>query len=156
MLKISIAIPETVIAMSSKDMYNIDKLKQTIAGSLDATGPSGKYFPELGEELPNPYFKVRSFIREQVSRSVIQKPLDLDQYYKCIKDEREIDMQMAKDATEFCHNLGDVLFYEKIGVVFLQPQFLINAFKAIIRHDHTESTMQMTHLELKERNVQKL
>jgi len=140
MRKVFIDLPKSIIPMSSLDMHNMDKVKQIITDSLTEEGQNGKYFPELDEELPLPYFEIRSFIREQVTKSAIQKPMDVDSYYKLIKENLDIDMETAKDATEFCHNLGDILFYENIGVVFLQPKFLIDAFKAVIRHDHREAT----------------
>ena len=43
-------------------------------------------------------------------------------------------------ATIFCHDLGDVLFFRKEKLVFLRVDFLMDAFKLIVRHDHREAT----------------
>ena len=66
--------------------------------------------------------------------------MKLPKYFKLLSDELDIDTDVARRATKFCHDLGDALFFEREDIVFLQPSFLIDTFKYIIRHDHKEST----------------
>lgn len=66
--------------------------------------------------------------------------MKISQYFRLLSTELNINEDVGRRATQFCHELGDVLFFEKEGLVFLRPSFLIDVFKLIIRHDHKEST----------------
>jgi len=147
-LECTIELPKNIYAVSSTDLRNFDKFKEQIASSLTETGPSGKYFPHLGEELPTSWFKVRKFIRDQ-SMKTGYGCMNLSKYFRFLSDELGLDQDVVYRATQFCHELGDILFYEKEDLVFLCPSFLIDVFKLVIRHDHKESTFWRE--EMKER-----
>jgi len=135
----SIALPPTIQAVSSKDLSNFDALKEQILSSLTEIGPSGKYFPHLDAPVPGSWFQVRRFVR-QWSTQKGYECMKLPKYFKLLSDELNINEDVGRRATKFCHDLGDVLFFEKEDLVFLQPSFLIDVFKYVIRHDHKEST----------------
>lgn len=138
-LQCTIDFPGGIHAVSSKDFSNFDKFKEQIASALTEAGPSGKYFPQLDEQLPGSWFKVRKFIRDQ-SMQKGHECIKLSQYFQLLSDELGINEDVGRRATHFCHELGDVLFFEKEDLVFLCPSFLIDVFKLVIRHDHKEST----------------
>jgi len=135
----SIALPTVIPAVSSKNMQNFDKLKEQISLSLEEIGPSGKYFPHLNVPVPRAWCQIRRFVRQQ---SILKgrECMKLPQYFKLLSNELGIVEDVGRRGTYFCHDLGDVLFFEKEDLVFLQPSFLIDTFKCIIRHDHKEST----------------
>jgi len=135
----AMALPSKIHAVSSKDFCNYDKFREQISSSLTEVGPSGKYFPQLDEHLPASWFRVRKFVREQSTRKG-RECMKLPQYFKLVEDELGISEDVSLRATRFCHELGDVLFFEKEGLVFLRPSLLIDVFKLVIRHDHKEST----------------
>jgi len=120
-------------------MCNFDKLKEQIASSLTESSPSGKYFPHLNVPVPRTWCQVRRFVRQQ-STLKGRECMKLPKYFKILYDELGIQEDIGRRATHFCHDLGDVLFFEKEDLVFLQPSFLIDTFKYVIRHDHREST----------------
>jgi len=138
-LECTIELPKTIYAVSSMDLRNFDKFKEQIVYSLTETGPSGKYFPHLDEELPTSWFKVRKFIRDQ-SMKTGYGCMNLSKYFHLLSDELGLSQDVVYRATQFCHELGDVLFFEKEDLVFLRPSLLIDVFKLVIRHDHKEST----------------
>jgi len=145
----TIALPTAIQAVSSKDLRNFRALKEQILFSLTEIGPSGKYFPHLDAHVPNSWLQVRTFVRQQSTRKDCEC-MKLPKYFKLLSDELGISMDVGHRATKFCHDLGDVLFFEKEDLVFLQPSFLIDMFKYVIRHDHKESTywterMMLTH-----------
>merc|ERR1712183_506465 len=88
--KCTILLPPRIYAVSSKDLWNFDKFKEQIASSLTESGPSGKYFPQLDEELPASWFRLRKFVREQSTRKG-KECMKLPQYFKLISDELGID-----------------------------------------------------------------
>jgi len=135
----AIALPSTIHAVSSKTFESYDKLMDQISSSLTEIGPSGKYFPQLDEHLPASWFRVRKFVREQSTRRG-RECMKLPHYFKLVLDELDIQEDVCLRATRFCHELGDVLFFEKEGLIFLRPSLLIDVFKLVIRHDHKEST----------------
>jgi len=135
----TISLPTSIPAISSKDLYNFDALKELIQSSLTEVGPSGKYFPHLNATLPASWFQVRRFVRQQSTQKGYEC-MKLTKYFKLLRDELHIDESVGRRATKFCHDLGDILFFEKEDLIFLQPSFLIDTFKYIIRHDHKEST----------------
>jgi len=135
----SIALPTVIQAVSSKDLRNFDALKEQISYSLTEIGPSGKYFPHLEVPVPRSWFQVRSFVRQRSTHEGYEC-MKLPKYFKLLSDELDINEDVGRRATKFCHDLGDVLFFEKEDLVFLQPSFLIDVFKYVIRHDHKEST----------------
>jgi len=143
--KCTIPLPSSIYAVSSKNLDNFDKFKEQIASSLTEIGPSGKYFPQLDEELPASWFRLRKFVREESTRKG-RECMKLPQYFKLISDELGIDEDVGVRATRFCHELGDVLFFEKEGLIFLRPSLLIDVFKLVIRHDHKESTYWKTNM----------
>jgi len=135
----AIALPHTIQAVSSKNLQNFDGLKEQILSSLTEIGPSGKYFPHLDAPVPRSWFQVRRFVRQQSTQKGYEC-MKLPKYFKLLSEELDINEDVARRATKFCHDLGDVLFFEKEDLVFLQPSFLIDVFKYVIRHDHKEST----------------
>jgi len=135
----TIALPATIQAVSSKDLHNVDKLKEQIAASLIEVGPSGKYFPHLDVPVPGSWFQVRRFVRQKCAQKGYEC-MKLPQYFHLLSTELNINEDVGRRATSFCHDLGDVLFFDKEGLIFLQPSFLIDLFKCVIRHDHKEST----------------
>jgi len=135
----TIALPNAIHAVSSKDLRNFEVLKEQVSSSLTEFGPSGKYFPHLDAPVPRSWFQVRRFVR-QLSTQKGCECMILPKYFKLLSDELDINMDVGLRATKFCHDLGDVLFFEKENLVFLQPSFLIDIFKYVIRHDHKEST----------------
>jgi len=135
----TIALPTAIQAVSSKDLRNFRALREQILFSLTEIGPSGKYFPHLDVPVPNSWLQVRTFVRQQSTRKDCEC-MKLPKYFKLLSDELGISMDVGHRATKFCHDLGDVLFFEKEDLVFLQPSFLIDMFKYVIRHDHKEST----------------
>lgn len=120
-------------------MSNFDNFREQIASTLTEIGPSGKYFPQIDEQLPRSWFQIRKFVRDQSTRKG-RECMKLPQYFKLLSDELGITEDVGRRATKFCHDLGDVLFFDKEGIVFLRPSFLIDVFKLLIRHDHKEST----------------
>jgi len=135
----TIVLPTAIQAVSSKDLRNFDALQEQILSSLTESSPSGKYFPHLDAPLPGSWFQVRRFIRQQSTKKG-HECMKLPKYFKLLSDELHINMDVGRRATKFCHDLGDVLYFEKEDLVFLQPSFLIDIFKYVIRHDHKEST----------------
>jgi len=135
----AIVLPTTILAVSSKDLQNFDSLKEQISSSLTEIGPSGKYFPHLDVPVPRSWFQVRRFVRQQSTQKGYEC-MKLPRYFKLLSEELHINEDTGRRATKFCHDLGDVLFFEKEDLVFLQPSFLIDIFKYVIRHDHKEST----------------
>jgi len=138
-LECTIELPEKIHAVSSMDLRNFDKFKAQISSSLTEAGPSGKYFPQLDEELPSSWFRIRKFVRDQSTRKG-RECMKLPKYFQLVSDELGINEDVVRRATRFCHELGDVLFFEKEDLVLLCPSFLIDVFKLVIRHDHKEST----------------
>jgi len=135
----TIALPTAIQAVSSRDLHNFDKLKEQIASSLTEIGPSGRYFPHLDVPVPRSWFQVRRFVRQKSAQKGYEC-MKLPQYFNLLSVEFNISEDIGRRATRFCHDLGDVLFFDKEGIVFLQPSFLIDIFKYVIRHDHKEST----------------
>jgi len=135
----TIALPTVIQAVSNKDLHNFDKLKEQIELSLKEIGPSGNYFPHLDAPVPRSWFQVRRFVRQKSAQKGYEC-MKLPKYFSLLSKELNIDEDVGRRATSFCHDLGDVLFFEKEDLVFLQPSFLIDTFKYVIRHDHKEST----------------
>jgi len=148
----TISLPTKIQAVSSKDLCNFDKLKEQIALSLTETSESGRYFPYLDVPVPGSWFQVRRFVRQKSAQKGYEC-MKLPQYFKLLSKELNINEDIGYRATLFCHDLGDVLFFEKEGLVFLQPSFLIDMFKCVIRHDHRESTNWTT--DLQQHNISK-
>lgn len=125
--------------MSSKDLHNVGKLKDQISSSLTDIGPSSKYFPHLDVPIPRFWFNVCRFVRKKSVQKGYEC-MELPQYFNLLSSELNINEGVGHRATSFCHDLGDVLFFDKEGFIFLQPSLLIDLFKYVIRHDHKERT----------------
>jgi len=135
----TISLPTEIQAVSSKDLLHFDKLKEQISSSLAEIGPSGKYFPHLDVHVPHSWCKVQRLVRQQGTMKGCEC-MHIPKYFKLLSDELNINEDVGRRATQFCHDLGDVLFFEREDLIFLQPSFLIDIFKYVIRHDHKEST----------------
>lgn len=98
------------------------------------------------------WFQVRRFVRQKSAQKGYEC-MKLPQYFNLLSTEFNISEEIGRRATSFCHDLGDVLFFDKEGIVFLQPSFLIDIFKYVIRHDHKESTYWTE--DLQDQNISK-
>lgn len=128
-----LTLPTEIIAISSKDLYGIEKLRIKVEEAVQ----DSSQFPSLFENIPKSYFKVIDFIQQR--RDTLPVMTSCDYAHLCAR-ELDLPIEVVERATDFAHEVGDVLYYKDINVVFLQVRFLVDVFKYLIRHDHHEAT----------------
>eukprot|EP00040_Diaphanoeca_grandis_P035864 m.226578 g.226578 ORF g.226578 m.226578 type:complete len:1867 (+) comp33495_c0_seq1:230-5830(+) len=130
-----IALPDRIHCVSGVDMLGIKELRKSIEQA--ATD-----IPTLGEQIPIAYDQIRNLIANKRMEDRF-KCMELDEYCAMVKQELptlNFSNEAIERATEFLHVIGEVLFYKKHHIVFLNVGYLVDAFKFIIRHDHNEAT----------------
>jgi len=79
-------------------------------------------------------------MRSRKVRRLDMKCMSLSEYHQMVEKDLQVSEDIVIWATQFCHDLGDVLYYPQHELVFLRPSFLVDIFKLIIRHDHEAFT----------------
>ena len=130
-------VPDKVFAVSSAEGLQgmaafVDEIKATVLNR--------RHFPELGEFIPTYYTQVRRAIRAKRQERGFAF-MKLGDYLEMMSTELGMRVAEVEEASEFMHILGEVLYYPELDVIFLKVQFLIDAFKFVIRHDHADATV---------------
>ena len=101
-------LPETVFAVSSATgMLGM----QSLATAIEAMTQDKAAFPQVDEEIPASYHKVRSAIRAKRSDPRFAF-LSGDQFRETMSRELNLRIDEVQRATEFMHELGEVLYYK--------------------------------------------
>jgi len=134
-LKFLIALPEKVHSVSSASgLKGLPELRCDVKVSiLDRT-----FFPQMCETIPLFYENFRNYIRE--NRRVTPY-YNWEEHVRCVREQlgSELDAETIRSATDFMHHLGELLFTNESATVFLDVQWLVDAMKLVIRHDHDET-----------------
>lgn len=112
---------------------------------MTEVGPTGKYFTQFDVPLPLDFVKVRNNAYEKGTQTGYEC-MSLSKYHQMVRKDLQVSEDIIIRSTQFCHDLGDILYYPQHEVVFLRPSFLVDLFKLVIRHDHEEATNWKTNM----------